>query len=161
MIDGTGSPKFIGSDNHEVLLDFVVVLTDEPDYQVLEFNAEIDCKRYYFGRGYHWNYRIQVNLYKYWTKYHVPVKTKYDEIMKYLFDTVELSRHRDAPSFSSSFFIYSIIPIYIERKDFRDGLIIDFRSCDLVDHTKTTESGIPEDDIDQLPADDTGALPIA
>jgi hypothetical protein len=164
MLDGIKSPKFIGSDNHEVTLDFVDVMIDEPDYRVLETESELDCVRDYFGRGYHWNYKIKINLYKYFERYGIPVKTKYDEIITYLFDEVTLYRHRDAIPFMNSssavvpFFIYQIIPIYIERKEFRDGLIIDFRSTMPVDHKKSTEEPIVSDDEGDLAADDSGAI---
>lgn len=137
MIFGTAAPKFVYDPEGTpatVYLDYVVILKDEPEIDLIENKSVINGHREFDYQGKHWIYEIRVHL----CKYSNP-RSKYEEIKQYEGDEVVLYRHRDADPFRDGssndvlFVITKIQEAYFDTTDYKDILIIRFESKDYVD----------------------------
>lgn len=153
MIFGIAQPKFESLTGTAVLLDSSVVLKDEPVWNVDEIESEIDNQKYFINRGFHWEFKVKIHLYKYPSIYGISVLNKFNEIMAYLFEDVYLYRHRDKDALQDSsgneipFTLVEAYPIYITRTDFKDGLILLFKSTvPNIDFTKSLYGSLLAED---------------
>ena len=146
MIFGTGSPKFVYDPEGTpvtVNLDYVVILTDKPEIDLVEHKSVINGHREFILQGKHWVYEIRLHLCKY-----ADIRAKYEEINQYLGADVWLYRHREAAPFKDSagdevlFNIVSIDESYFDTPDYKDVLIIRFESKDYVNLTDGTTPAV-------------------
>lgn len=137
-IFGIEAPKFMDGST-EVLLDYAVVLRDEPEYGRQVLQSVIDGHRARKNQHYHWAFEVMINL----LKYDEP-KDKFDEIHLHKNALVTLWRTRDHDSFKNSsgtvvkFKFYEIIPTWIDSPIYPDRLILKFSSQDPIDISKNT-----------------------
>lgn len=142
MIFGQQSPKIVDGSSNHILLDYSVILKDEPEFRNLQQESPINGNRSFHHRGYHWIYEIRYHLFK-----EANPRTKFETLHALLGDTdLTLYRHRDTDPIQDSsgvdvaFFFAEIIPIYIETANYTDGLILKFKSLKFVDLTKSLDA---------------------
>lgn len=137
MIFGTFSPKFVydpSGTSVTVMMNYVVVLKDEPFVKVITNESIINGHREYHYRGKHWLYEVRIHIFKCSNP-----RSKYEEIKQYEGLEVALYRHRDAEPFKNStgdivpFVITSIKEAYWDTPDYKDVLIVTFQSKDYID----------------------------
>lgn len=140
MLFGTEAPKFINDPAgtpEEVLLDYSVVIKDEPEEDRIVHQSIFTGHREFILRGKYWIFEIKVHLFK----YDDPIG-KYNEIKQFEGMNVRLYRHQDGdyikqPDGSeASFFIESIDESYYQTADYKDLLFIRFVSNNYVDLSK-------------------------
>jgi len=140
---GTGTHTY--NAEQTILLDYVAVLKDEPEIEQLIHKSEISGHREYVERGEHWLFRLRLHLFKY-----SDPRSKFEEIYHYKRAKVTLWRHRDGSQFLDSdgndvlFMLEEVTPAYLERAEFRDVLILTFRSTDYVDFADDAYTEIPQ-----------------
>jgi len=135
MIFGVQHPAFkVGST--QIDLNYAVVMKDEPVWNVRTQESEIDFQRSITVLNYYWIYKVKIFLYKY-----ANPTAKLNELMPYLFSEVNLLRHIEHTAIENSngqpakFVIEKITPIYLKTSDYKDGLIILFKSEEEIDIT--------------------------
>lgn len=137
MIFGISAPKFVYDPTGTpatVELDYVVVLNDKPEIDLVQHKSIIDGHREFTHRGKHWFYQIRVHLFKY-----VDPRSKYEEILQYQGSDVILYRHRDGDAIKDGagndvvFVITGVEEAYLNTPDYKDVLIVRFESKDYVD----------------------------
>ena len=137
MIFGISAPKFVYDPDGTpatVNLDYVVILKDEPEIDLIEHKSVINGHREFDYRGKHWIYEIRVHL----CKYSNP-RSKYEEIKQYEGAEVVLYRHSESEPFKDAnddevlFLITKIQEAYFDTTDYKDTLIIRFESKDYID----------------------------
>ena len=144
-IFGSSAPQFI-CNGTTVNLDHFVITKDEPEYINLMRPSVITHRMNLELLGYYWHFEGT----EYLSKYTTP-SSKYDELMPYLYSTVQLNRFRDKNLMQDKygtpvdFIIYEMTPAYLDgiKRDY-DILLIKMRSIQFVDMQKylQTESGL-------------------
>jgi hypothetical protein len=157
MIFGVDAPKFVydpaGESEATVLLDYVVVLKDAPELDMITFEAD-NGHREFIHKGKHWEFEIRVHLFKYYEAGGLAAAlAKYNEIKQYEGGDVWLYRHRDADPFMDGdgeevlFSIISVDESYLDTTDFKDLLIINFKSKDYIDLTDGTTPVVQSNEV--------------
>jgi len=163
---GTGEPKFVydhgGGGEVTVLLSNIEYLENKPIFKYIEHESEIDLDRKFEKRGQHRLVRFKMHVYKYGMPEPIDmdlVKAKFDEIIAYnkSGDLVSLWLHRDGDQFKQAnwatvaddalFILHSYQEIYLKTADYKDGLILEFRSVNPVDPTLGVSGAIQASEI--------------
>lgn len=146
MIFGTSAPKFIFNPlgtNETVLLDYVVVVKDEPEQKRIMHQSIFTGHREFIVLKKYWLFELKMHLYKYTTA--VDGKTpqeKYDELKQYEGLNVRLYRHADGDyikqpdATEASFFLETIDESYYQTTDYKDLLLLKFRSNSYTDFSQ-------------------------
>lgn len=147
-IFGTGRPKIIDASSNTILLDYAVVLVDEPEENNIFYRSDIDQSGLALVRGHNWRYVVRINLWKRDENGDNPDALDYfSQIYNLLNTNVTLHRHRDYPAFKDSsgsdvsFKVWSVVPGYdtTEYWNTKDILTIEFRSLSPVDMIETSK----------------------
>lgn len=129
---GTLFPKFIANPfttRDEILLNYAVVLKDEPDPRNYNVEAVRTGKRVFTNEGKHWIFQVKIYLWKY-----ADPETKYLELKGFEGTEVELFRHSDGEPFYSTnglvcpFNLISVNESYTDPHNKYDVLILTFLS---------------------------------
>lgn len=145
-IFGSAAPKFVydlGGENETiVLLNYWVTTIDEPDSRELVHESEIEPDRDIIDRGDFWIYEGRINLYKYSSM--TFIRSKFEEIYQFNKKKVTLFRHQDGEPFKDAsgnnlLFYMKVTPTFLTTLDFRDILIVNFRSLGAVNHSDGSE----------------------
>lgn len=135
-IFGTSHPKIIVNIDttlDEVLLQYAVVLKDEPELDSYEVRAVRTGKRVFTNAGKHWIFQVKIHLWKYAD----PI-AKYLELKSYEGTEVLLYRHSDGDPIYDTywnegrFFIQSVNESITDEKNKYDVLTLTFRSIDFI-----------------------------
>lgn len=144
-IFGNGAPKFVANfgltDEATVLLDYWVTDKNEMQSKETIIESELTAERVILPRGEYLNFSGTINLFKYGTM--PAIRSKFEEIYQYNKTEVVLFAHRDGVAFKDSdgnevLFFLNITPKYLASTDFRDLLIIEFRSLTAVDFSNSS-----------------------
>jgi hypothetical protein len=134
-IFGTEGPRIITGADVTIDLDYAIVLKDEPEYKNLTHENEITGSRYFIQRGSHWLFDVQIHLWKY-----EGMPDPYDRLVSALYDdAIVVYKHRDGNPFQDSagadvpFVLYELNPYYMTTTDYKDALILKFKSMKYVD----------------------------
>jgi hypothetical protein len=156
---GTGSPKIITSGGSEIALTYAKVLKDGPAWDTIYHENPISGERVLVRSKYHWEYEIQLNLYK----FAVPATT-FTTIYGALYDEVQLFRHNDGEPVCDvngttvSFWFKEIVPFYLTTTDYKDAAILKFVSLAWVDLSKSMYGYISDDEtLGHIVDDETGS----
>jgi hypothetical protein len=155
MIFGTQNPKIVDSDDNDILLDHSVVLADEPEYDQVIHESDLDGTVYFAHKGKHWNYEIRYHIFK-----ESDQATKFQALYDLLDEEVTLYRHRDKDPFKDSsgtivpFVLTEIIPIYMETVSYRDALILKFTSTKYVDLSESLTAHLVTEDGESIITED-------
>src|SRR4030042_47917 len=169
MIFGTGAPKFIASDNAEILLDYFVYGDDEPQPNYRVAQSVMNRHREIVNTDEHYIFNGTIYLYKYGIDPVTliidteTVRNRYNEINGYKYDEVTLYRHRDGEPMKDSngdiikFYLTELKTFYLNTVRFEIAAFIEFIS---VDPCVMAESltNIITDDTGETITDDTGEL---
>lgn len=140
MIFGTQAPKFIydpAGDNIEVLLDYIVVLKDEEERDKIIHESVFTGHRELIIKGYYWIYECRLHLFKYDNP-----QTVYENLKSFEGKTVRFFRHRDGDYLKDNagaevkMFLESVNESYYETTDYKDLLLLKFKSTEYVDLTQ-------------------------
>lgn len=139
-IFGIGAPKFVydfgGSNEQEIELDHVVIITDDPDISTIENKSVKTGFTSWNYKGKHWIFELDLYLFKY------PLanqKSFYNTLKSFENTLVTLYKRRDGDFIKNPnddpvlFFIEEIEERYVERFDYPDTLRIRFISQDPID----------------------------
>ncbi len=149
-IFGVLAPKIAYGSNN-ILYDYVTVIRDEPEWDGAIRESAINSTRNLISNGDHWAFDVMINLFKY-----ADPLTKFTQINAARYQEVTLWRRRDRDPFKDSsgtivkFFITEIIPVYLDRWDKPDQLIIKHISKKYVDISKSTLSTLTDGDDEYL-----------
>lgn len=144
-IFGIEAPKF-DSSGTEVLLDYAVVLRDEPEHEEILFQSVLNNHRTWYDKGDHYTFEVMINLFKY-----ADPLAKFNEIYTHLNSLVTLWRRRDRDAFKDSsgdvvyFELTEITPVWIDSYIKPDQLILLFESTDYVDISKSSIATLVDD----------------
>lgn len=150
-IFGTGRPKIVDASSNTILLDYAVVLVDEPQEDNLFHRSEISQYGAARVRPHNWRYVLRINLWKRDENGDTPDALDYFSQLYALLDTnVTLHRHRDYPAFKDAngddvpFVVWSVVPGYhsIDYWATKDILTIEFRSLQPVDLIETSKQTV-------------------
>jgi len=153
-IFGSAAPKFVfdlgGENEATVILNYWVTTIDEPDSREIVHESEIEADRDFIDRGDFWVYEGRVNLHKYSSM--AFIRSKFEEINQFNKKKVTLWRHQDGEPFKDSngnnlLFYMKITPTFLTTLDFRDILIINFRSLGAIDHSDGSDILIQPNEI--------------
>lgn len=139
-IFGGAAPKFIGNFGTEaaatVLLNHWV--TDEAAYDVKEVvvESELAAERAILSRGEYFTFSGTINLFRYGTM--AEIRAKFEEIYAYHNQDVVLYPHRDGAALVDSagdevLFRLTVTAKHLNRLDYKDLLVLKFRSLKAVD----------------------------
>lgn len=141
-IFGVQTPKIIvniDTTQDEVLLDYSVILKDEPELDSYGVKAVRTGKQVFTNAGKHWIFEVKIHLWKY-----ADPKAKYLELKSYEGTKVYLYRHADGEPICddnrnpSKFLIESVNESYIDEFNLYDVLTISLRSIDVVNSNLLT-----------------------
>lgn len=144
-IFGVAGPKFVydhgGPGEVTVLIDYWTTTKSEPDTSYVEQISELDLETDLIKRGTHFVFEGYTRLYKYGLPEPLnmsSIQAKYDEIVQYHGMKVSLWRHRDGEQFRKGsndvlFYLTETIPFNLKTPDFKDALILKFRSAGSID----------------------------
>ena len=136
MIFGIQAPKMIvniDTTQDEVVLDYSVVLKDEPELDTFEAKSVRTGKRDLTNAGKHWIFQVKIHLWKY-----ADPKAKYLELKSYEGTEVILYRHLDGEPIYDTygngghFILFQIEEKYLEEIRKSDIIILTFRSIDYI-----------------------------
>ncbi|MDY0082852.1 MAG: hypothetical protein RBR74_06705 [Ignavibacteriaceae bacterium] len=144
MIFGVNAPQFIYDPtgvNETVLLDYIIPLRDEAEQEILIHQSIFTGHREFIQKGFHWIYECKLHLFK----YDNPL-LKYEELKQYEGLLVRFYRHRDGDYLKDStgaeveMFLESVDESYYQTTDYKDLLLLKFKSSNYVDLAKNLES---------------------
>lgn len=141
MITGTREPKFVDQSSNTVLLEYGKIIANEPIYRSIEQESVLNNYINDIHIGVHWNFTVRIHLYKQGGGTAI---TKYQELISYLGSDVYVWQHKEGNAFQDSdgdnvlFRVKEVTPAYFETADFKDIIIISFRSKNLIDMSKMT-----------------------
>lgn len=130
-IFGIEAPKFVDAESNEVLLDYFVILKDEPDFGTIKHQSIINRHREWVDRGDHWIFEGLIHLFKYENP-----EQKYLELHSYYKQNVILYKRRDSLPYSNSdgdaayFRIDKLEPINLKASGLPDVLLLSFVSIE-------------------------------
>lgn len=133
-ITDTGTGTHSLNTEMAVMMNYIVILKDEPEIDLIEHKSVINGHREFDYQGKHWIYEIRMHLYKCSNP-----RSKYEEIKQYEGSEVVLFRHSEAEPFKDAndddvlFLITKIQEAYFDTTDYKDILIIRFESKDYID----------------------------
>lgn len=136
MIFGIQAPKMIvniDTTQDEVLLDYAVVLKNEPELDTFEVKSVRTGKRVLTNAGKHWIFQVKIHLWKY-----ADPKAKYLELKSYEGTEVILYRHSDGgPIYDTYnnqgvFILQSLDESITDEKNKFDVLILTFWSKEFI-----------------------------
>ena len=146
MIFGTTAPKFIFNPtglNQTVLLNYVVILKDAPEEDFLIHQSIFTGHREFILKGKYWVFDLKMHLYKYTTVVDGKTPTeKYDEIKQFEGVNLRLYRHgngdylKDSSNAEVEMFLESVTESYYKTTDYKDLLLLKFKSTKYVDIAK-------------------------
>ena len=129
MITGISSPKFIydlgGANEATVSLEYSVITENAPEPKLYEHVSVVNGHREIENVGRHWNFELRIHLFK----YSDPL-SKLNQIRAYEGKDVTLYAHGDGPKFNQLFILASVEEAYWDTPDYKDVLILKFRSKD-------------------------------
>ncbi len=132
MLFGVEAPKIIvniDTTQDEVLLDYSVILKDEPELDTYGVKAVRTGKQVFTNAGKHWIFEVKIHLWKYGDP-----KAKYLELKSYEGTDVYLKRHSDSGYIYDTydnkgvFILLSVNESYTDEVNKYDVLILTFRS---------------------------------
>ena len=144
-IFGASAPKFIfdpaGENEATILLDYWTTTLDEPEIREVVHESELQASRQIVPRGDFWIFEGRINLYKYGTL--AEIRSKFEEIYQYNNSEVELYKHRDGEAYKDSsnnsvLFYLRVTPRNLTTLDYRDILMLTFRSLKSVDFSDSS-----------------------
>jgi len=147
VITGVQEPKFITQGGTTVNLQYAKIIANEPEYRTLEQESVLNNYINHIHLGVHWIFKVRIHLYKYAANAAI---TAYNNLIQYLGDDVYLYPHKEGNTFVDStgsdvlFRIQEVTPAYFDTPDFKDIILMTFKSSKLVDLSELT---IPENTI--------------
>lgn len=165
-IFGYQNPKIVydpSGANVTVDLPYSVIETNEPEYEYIMHQSEIDGSRKYVKRGKHWVTEIKYHLFK----HEGEAYQKYLEINQYEGSEIIFHLHKDNPPISDGseaavpFILKHVIPFYITQRTYKDGLLLRFESTKFVDISKSASAPVGQKLLDGIGTgltDGTGKL---
>jgi hypothetical protein len=146
MIFGNEAPKFIYNPaviNQTVLLNYIQVITDKPEPEEIIHQSIFTGHREFIILGHYYIYVCKLHLYKYTTAVDgLTPQEKYDEIKQFEGNVVRFFRHSDGNYLKDStgaeveMFLQSIDESYYKTPDYKDLLLLKFKSTKYVDLTQ-------------------------
>lgn len=140
QIMGVSYPKIVYGSSTTVNLQYSRILHDEPDYDMLNYQSEINGDRNIYVRGYHWLFEILVYL----TRYADP-EAKWNEIFAAYNQEVDLYRYSDNPACKDSagnvvkFRFIECVPLYLDDSCRLDACRCKFISTKFIDISKSID----------------------
>lgn len=144
-IFGIEAPKF-DNNGTEVLLDYAVVLKDEPEFEGTMHQSIYTGHRWWIDKGEHWRFDVMIHLFKY-----TDPQTKFDSIIACKNALVTLWPRRDRDPFKDStgtvvkFKLLEVNKAWIDSAIYPDKLILKFESQDYIDISKQTYATLIDD----------------
>lgn len=144
-IFGAGAPKFVhdlgGENEATVLLDHWIQTNDGLDTKEKQIESELEASRDYIVLGDFLQIEGRVNLYAFGAL--TAIRSKFEEIYQFNNTDVVLYKHRDGQPFKDSsgnnvLFRMHVTPKNLTTLDYRDILIINFRSLTAVDYSESS-----------------------
>lgn len=146
MIFGITAPKFVidpYNTNVDVLLDYVVIQKDKPEEDIVIHTSIFTGHRSFIIKGKYWIVEMKMNLYKYTAAIDsLTPQQKYKELKQYEGLEMRYYRHRggdylkDSTGAEVKMFLESITESYYKTSDYKDLLLLKFRSTKYVDLTQ-------------------------
>jgi hypothetical protein len=145
-IFGSMSPKFAfdlgGANETTVQVNYWVPITDEPmdDRDIIQ-DSELEADREIIDRGNFWLFEGRVNLYKYNSL--SLIRSKFEEIYQFNKKKVVLWKHSDRQPYKDAagnnvLWYLKVTPKNLYTLDYRDILILSFRSLKEVNHSDSS-----------------------
>ena len=141
MIFGTRIPKFIDQSGNTVSLEYAKILEDAPSYRMVEQESVINNYINNIHLGVHWVFKVRIHLYKHGASAAI---TAYNNLIQYLGTDVYLYPHSEGNTYKDSsgndvlFRVQEVTPAYFETPDFKDIILMSFKSTKLVDLSELT-----------------------
>ncbi len=149
-IFGYRPPKFVydsgGENETTVELDYWKLSNNGPENSEYIQESELEANREIIDRGEYWSFEGSVHLFKYQTM--SAIRSKFEEIYQFNKKKVILWRYRDGQPFKDKsgnnvLFYMTVTPKHLTTMDYRDVLVISFRSLKGVDFSDSS-SIIPQ-----------------
>jgi hypothetical protein len=145
-IFGNMSPKFVydlgGPNQYSVQLNYWVPTADEPtdDRDIIQ-DSELEADREIIDRGNFWLFEGRVNLYMYGSL--VNIRSKFEEIYQFHKKKVVLWKHKDKEPYKDKngnnvLWYLKVVPKNLYTLDYRDVLLLSFRSLKEVNHSNNS-----------------------
>ena len=140
MLFGSSAPKFIyepSGANETILLDYVVIMKDEPEEDFIIHQSIFTGHREFILKGKYWVVEMKLHLYKQGN----PL-VYYNTIKNYEGTNIRFFRHRDGDYLKDStgaeveMFLQSVDESYYQTLDYKDLLLLKFKSTEYVDLTQ-------------------------
>jgi hypothetical protein len=156
MLFGSQAPKIIfdpAGENTTILLDYVVVLKDEPEDEILIHQSKFNGHREIELLGKYWTYtcKIHINKYSFAVNGLTPME-KYLQLREAEGKVFRFYRHRDGDYLKDSaeaeveMFLRSVSEGYYKTTDYKDLLILEFKSTKYVTlESSYFEEALPEE----------------
>jgi len=146
--NGSGTNKVVTA--HPVNLDYWTPINDGPDTKEIIVESEIEAYRLFIPRGEFWELSGVINLMKYGSL--TNIRSKFEDIYAFNRKLVTLYKHRDGAYYKNEngtavLFYMTVTPKNLGTLDYRDVLLINFRSTGNIDFSDSSAITIPIEEI--------------